>query len=545
MCGIIGVIKKKDDSFDDIVKGLMALQHRGQDACGIATYSDANILLRKELDSVKRVFLAGRRAKLRGRAGIGHTRYPTQGEEKIADAQPIVIETDPQVAIALNGNTVNYYELRNALRKRQVKLKTKVDTEIIALIFAKNYQRYGDFFRAASEIMKKIQGAYSITGIIAGKGLFALRDPNGIRPLVLGKKGRSYMFASETIALKDAGYRFEREIAPGEAVLISEDLKVSHRIIQQRKRAPCMFEGVYFSSPDSMMGNKSIRELRRELGTRLAPRVDTDIIDMVVPVPSGGIAAAEGLAKAAGLPLKHGLKRDKTIPRTFIMPSQKIRETASRLKYQVDWKMLEDRDVCLVDDSIVRGTTSRRLVRALRSGGVNEITLVSSCPPVRFPCHYGINMSTKKELLAANRNIHQIRRYLHADEVIYLRVADLKHVFGDHICTACLTGHYPVEISRAQMRKLGMQRALQANRLNLLYSQIIKKLMESTEIADRYRTREIVRMDLPYMDLLLVLHVRWYRKWSKKLLDLAHINGSAKKKGMLKRKRKKGPVKLG
>jgi len=473
MCGIIGVINKEGEVFENIVVGLMSLQHRGQDACGIVTNQGEELFIKKEIDPVNRVFSENDANKLKGKTGIGHTRYATQGKGIINDVQPILTKTLPKIAMAHNGNAINYFELKEEFLKQGYKLETTVDSELITKIFAYKYQKTRDFFESAREVFEKVRGAYALVGVIADKGLFAIRDPHGIRPLVLGKKGNSYMIASETVAFQVADYDFVRDIAPGEALFISKDsLKMESEIILEKEKAHCMFEWVYFASPNSMIEGRSVYKSRLALGKLLGDYVNKDDIEVIIPVPDSGRTAAIKLSEEAGIIYREGLIKDRYSQRTFIMSSQKLREKAVKSKLRPVISILEDKRVAVVDDSIVRGTTSKNIVKTLKKGGVKEVTFISSCPPIRYPCFYGIDMSTTNEFIAAGKSIDEVRKFLEADNLIYLTIDDLKKAIRRDVCMACLTGRYPDNLTEEQKQRLSSQRVSEqtilANKLNVL-----------------------------------------------------------------------------
>ncbi|MBW2978190.1 phosphoribosylamine--glycine ligase [Candidatus Woesearchaeota archaeon] len=458
MCGITAIISRKNEVVDNIAIGLSSLQHRGQDASGIITSEKDKIFVKKELDSVHRVFTREEREELRGKMGVGHTRYATQGKGTLDDAQPIVTKNIPHIALALNGNTINYFDLKEEFSKKGKKLHTTVDTEIILKIFAEQYYKKYDFFEAARKVIQKVRGAYSIIGMISGKGIFAIRDPYGIRPLVIGKKGDSYIFASETVALQVIDYEYVRDVEPGEAVFISEDLKIEDKIIFQNGRAHCMFEWVYFASPNSMIEGRSVYKARLALGSLLSRHITRDIADIICPVPDSGRTAAIKLSEDSKIKYREGLIKDRNVQRTFIMSSQKTREEQVRKKLRPIISILNNKRVVVVDDSIVRGTTSKRIIKTLKKGGVKEVTFVSACPPLRYPCFYGIDFATKKELVASDKSIEDIKKYLEADGLVYATVDDLKNAIRRDVCMACITGDYPEEPSEEQKKKLGGQR---------------------------------------------------------------------------------------
>jgi len=442
----------------------MSLQHRGQDSCGIITNEGAEFFAKKELGTVHTVFTEKDADLLKGKRGIGHTRYATQGNGTVIDAQPLTINTNPNIALAQNGNVINFFELKEDLVKKGVQLKTSVDSEVMLHIFARCYKKNNDFFAAAKEVLEKIKGGYAIVGLIAGKGIFAIRDPRGIRPLVLGKRNDSYMFASETVAFQVAGYEYVRDVKPGEAVFIYKDGNIDNRILLTKDPAHCMFEWVYFASPNSMIEGRSVYKARLALGKILSRHVKKEDIDLVIAVPDSGRTCAIKLSEAAHIKYREGLIKDRYVPRTFIMSCQKTRETAVKRKLMPIISMLKNKRVAVVDDSIVRGTTSKKIIDSLKEGKVKKVMFISSCPPITHSCHYGIDIATREELIAADKSIEDIRQYLGADELIYAKVSDLKAAIRRDLCTACLTGEYPENISEEQKKCLGSQRMTEQSR---------------------------------------------------------------------------------
>jgi len=458
MCGIIGIIDKEGDLFEDTVIGMTSLQHRGQDSCGIITNEGDEFFVKREREPVHRAFKESDRNLLRGIMSLGHTRYPTQGSIKLMNSQPLFTKMGPKIAMVHNGNITNYFELKKEFLEKGRKLETAIDSELVLKMLAGEYEKHGDFFKAAEVVLENIKGAYSLIGMIADRGLFAIRDSCGIRPLVLGKKGKAYSFASETVAFQMMDYEYIRDVEPGEAVFISKDGKIESKVIKQGKRAHCMFEWVYFASPNSMIEGRSVYKARLALGKLLSQHLDKDKIDIIIPVPDSGRTAAIKLSEDSGIRFREGLIKERHIQRTFIMASQKAREKAVKKKLSPIISILKGKNVAVVDDSIVRGTTSKRIVETLNEGGVNEITFVSSCPPIRYPCFYGIDMTTKNEFLALDKSIEEIRQCLGTKGLIYATVDDLKHAIRRDVCIGCLTGEYPGDISDEQKKRLSSQR---------------------------------------------------------------------------------------
>jgi len=466
MCGIIGIIDKDGEIFETTVAGIISLHHRGQDSSGIVTNQGDELFVKKTKEPVYRGFKESDGNLLKGKISLGHTRYSTQGTVDLNDSQPLLTKTVPKIAMVHNGNVINYFELKEELVKKGTKLQTTVDSEAILKIFANEYQKNNDFFKAAKKVLEKVRGAYSLIGIVADKGLFAIRDPHGIRPLVLGKKDNAYSFASETVAFQMMDYDYIRDIKPGEAVFISKDGKVQNKILMQKKPAHCMFEWVYFASPSSMIEGRSVYKARLALGKLLSHHLNKNNINFIIPVPDSGRTAAIKLSEVLGIKYREGLVKQKHIKRTFIMASQKEREKAVRKKLHPIISILKGKNIAVVDDSIVRGTTSKRILQTLRDGGVNDVTFVSSCPPLRYPCFYGIDMATKEEFVAHDKSIDDIRKCIGAECLVYTSVDDIKNAIRRDVCMACLTGEYPEKISEEQKEKLSKQRVEEQTKLN-------------------------------------------------------------------------------
>jgi phosphoribosylamine--glycine ligase len=450
MCGILGIIDKKEEVSEKLVLGLMSLQHRGQDACGLLTMKDNELHHRRVSGSVQDLLNNFDHKKIKGKTGIGHTRYPTIGAGEDIDAQPLFVDSTKKVGMAHNGNLTNYFDLKETLKRKGVFLSTQIDLEPILRIFAYNYEINNDFFQASKEILEKVEGSYSVVGVLGDTGLFAIRDPRGIRPLVLGKKGDSYAFASESVALQTLGYEFVRDIQPGEAILITEDMKIQSKVLIQKNIAHCMFEWIYFARPDSMIEKRAVYKARLALGKALAKKITDKDVDVVIPVPDTARTCAITLAEELGIKYREGLIKNRYVGRTFIMSSQKAREQTVSIKLNPVISAVEGKHVVVVDDSIVRGTTSKRIVKVLRNANPRKITFVSTCPPIKNPCFYGVDFPTKEELIASNKSIEEIREYMGADELIYGSIEDLKEVIKRPLCAACLDGKYPSPITSKQ-----------------------------------------------------------------------------------------------
>ena len=460
MCGIIGIVARHD-VVKELYLGLFDLQHRGQDACGILTNVGHEMYMVKEQGSVSTVFTPERLSTLRGNVGIGHTRYPTVGSNPKLDSHPFLVNSSVKLGIAQNGNLTNYYELKEKLKKKGVFLSSSTDTEVIVKILAHEYEITQDIFISLKNLYKQITGSYSVVCVLENKGLLAFRDPNGIRPLVMGKKKDAYIFASESVVLQALGYEYVRDVLPGEAVFISNDLVVESHLIQEGKKAHCMFEWVYFSRADSYIDGRSVYNTRLKLGAELARNWKIPV-DVVVPVPDTARTAAVKFAEMLGVKCREGLIKNRYIGRTFIMGNQQLREDAVRIKLNPILSVVAGKRVALFDDSIVRGTTSKRIIQLLRDAGAKEVHFISTCPPIIHPCVYGIDMPTKTELIAANKSVEQIRQYIGADTLTYQSIdAVAKSIKKDDLCMACLNGKYPTDVSDEHRAVMERQRAIE------------------------------------------------------------------------------------
>ncbi len=456
MCGVFGVIGSRNAAAELYI-ALTHQQHRGQDAAGIATSDSSgklNILRDKGL--AVDVFTEERIKKLGGFMGIAHNRYPTAGYGDLAECQPFFLDKEG-VGMAFNGNIVNYPYMKKKLESQGTKFFSHSDGELLLYAFTEAYERSG-FFPAVKEIQETLIGGYSVVGIVEGQGIFAFKDPNGIRPLLFGKRvsnsETSYAFASESIALTIEGYGSIRDLKAGEAVFIGKDLNMESRIVVARQPSPCVFEFVYFSTVESTLEGIPVYDARRRLGKVLAEKVmkeHPDLeIDVIIPVPDTSRPAADSMAKSLGIPIEEGLVKNRYIGRTFIMPTQKIRENALKLKLKPIESVIRGKKVMVVDDSIVRGTTSKRIIQLLRDFGAVKVYLLSTFPPIRHPCLYGIDFTSEKELIAHERTIEEIEKEIGADKLIYMEPEALKEAIGlPNICMACVTGVYPTPTMHA------------------------------------------------------------------------------------------------
>lgn len=452
MCGIFG-IDGCDDAANLTYLGLYALQHRGQESAGIVSWDGAQLHLERGMGHVSDIFKEKVIARLPGRWAIGHTRYSTAGSSVVANAQPIVVKTSMgPIGIVHNGNLVNPNEIRDRLELEGSIFQTTSDTEVILHLMARKPRP--DLVESFMLALGELRGAYSLL-LITDRGLIAARDPNGFRPLVLGDLDGLPCFASESCAFDLLGARFVRELAPGEVVVSRNGGLESYRLPQTAEPSRCIFEHVYFARPDSRVFGDSVAQTRLRMGARLA-REAPAVADIVVPVPDSGLYAAIGYSRESGLPLEFGLTRNHYVGRTFIEPKQSIRNFGVKIKLNPVRELLTGKRVALVDDSIVRGTTSRKIVRMVREGGAAEVHVRISAPPTQWPCHYGIDTPNRDELIAALKSVEEIRQFIDADSLAYLSLDGmLAAVSGprDSYCTACWTGDYRVPISPGDRRQ--------------------------------------------------------------------------------------------
>jgi amidophosphoribosyltransferase len=451
-CGVFGVAGS-DDAANLSYLGLYALQHRGQESAGIATLDGGVLHVEREMGYVADVFDETRLSRLPGRIAIGHVRYSTAGASLLINAQPIVFATGRgPLALAHNGNLVNAREIRSQLEKDGALFTTTSDSEVILHLVARS--RAATLPEAIADALTEVRGAFSLV-ILSRDGIFAARDANGIRPLSLGRMpGGSPVVASETCAFDLIGATYERDIEPGEIARLTE-AGVESRRFAFPHATPCVFEHIYFARPDSMVFGKSVAGTREALGARLA-REHPVPADVVVPVPDSGMYAALGYARESGIPFALGLTRNHYVGRTFIEPKQSIRHFGVKIKLNPVRDVVAGKRVILVDDSIVRGTTSRKIVRMLRDAGAHEVHLRISSPPTRHSCHYGIDTPTRQELIAATHDNEAIRKFVEADSLGYLSPEGMLEAFGrpqQAVCTACFTGIYPVEVEASEREK--------------------------------------------------------------------------------------------
>ncbi len=482
MCGFIGVYGPEGlDVASEIYEGLLAIQHRGQDAAGIITFTDA-FHVKKGAGLVRDAFEPADMARLQGNLGLGHVRYPTVGEGSLDDAQPFHVNFPFGVAMAHNGNVTNFEELREFhTRNTGTRLNSSCDLEVILYVFvlalservpAGKLVRPADVFEAVRAVHRQVRGAYSVVAVLPDVGLLAFRDPFGIKPMVLGVKetgaGPWYAVASESVALDVAGYKEIQDVRAGEAVLVDPERRIHRCQVSEEPHRPCIFELVYFARPDSMLDRISVYKTRIRFGQALAklwkergaPRPD-----VVIPIPDSSRDAAMAMAAELEVPYREGLVKNRYIGRTFIMPSQDSRQASVRRKLNAIPLEFQDKDVLLVDDSIVRGNTARRIVRMAREAGANRVYLAVTSPPLISPCPYGIDMATKTEFIAAGHQPHEVAALLEADYLLYLdreamnAAARAGNPEIERFCNACFTGDYPTgDITPEVLDRIGHER---------------------------------------------------------------------------------------
>jgi amidophosphoribosyltransferase len=445
MCGVLGICAPDRDVARLAHFGLHALQHRGQESAGIAVSDDGRLTVLRDLGLVAQVFNEQNVHALTGQLAIGHNRYSTTGSAHWANSQPILQHGSVRtVALGHNGNLVNASELREELAGRGVKLSSSSDTELIAALVANDPQPLAD---AVAGTMRRLEGAYSVTALSEGK-LLAFRDPHGFRPLVLGRFADGGVFvASETCALDLVGAEFEREVAPGELLVVDETGLESRQAVESELGALCIFEFFYLARPDTRLEGVEVHAARVRMGERLAEEAPVEA-ELVLPIPDSGTPAAIGFSRATGIPFSEGLIKNRYVGRTFIQPDQALRQQGIRLKFNPLAEVAGKR-VVVVDDSIVRGNTTRQIVQMLFDAGASEVHVRVSSPPVIGPCFYGIDLADEEELIAAGRSVEDVRESIGATSLAYLSLDGLQTATArpsSALCRACLTGEYPTRI---------------------------------------------------------------------------------------------------
>jgi amidophosphoribosyltransferase len=485
MCGIVGIVGHSPVN-QQIYDALTVLQHRGQDAAGIMTYHDGELFMRKKTGLVRDVFQENHMLKLKGNVGIGHVRYPTAGCDSASEAQPFFVNSPYGICLGHNGNLTNTTELAEVLTREDLRhLNTTSDSEVLLNVLASELSRVktprasaADIFAALGSVYRRVRGGFAVVTMIVGHGLIGFRDPHGIRPLVLGKResalGSEYMLASESVALDMLGFTLERDVNPGEAVFIDEHGRLySQQCAPTAKHTPCIFEYVYFARPDSKMDNISVHKARLRMGDLLAEKIkrvwaDHDI-DVVIPIPDTSRTAAVQVAQLLGVKYREGFVKNRYIGRTFIMPGQEQRKKSVRSKLNVIDLEFRGKNVLLIDDSIVRGTTSAQIIDLAREAGARRVYFASAAPPVRYANVYGIDMPTASELVASNKSEEEVAKSIGADKLIYQDLDDLVRACLHHdshieqFDTSCFSGEYVTgDITPAYLKRLEDERSDQA-----------------------------------------------------------------------------------
>lgn len=479
MCGFIGIIGKKPVVYE-LYDGLTALQHRGQDSAGIVTYNQ-QFHLRKELGLVRDIFNDEHMKLLSGNIGIGHVRYATVGGVRVEDAQPFYTSSPYGIALAHNGNLFNFWQLKKELLEKDNRhVNSNCDAEVILHVFAsglsksKAVKMAGKIIDGVKEVFARCQGSYSVCGLIAGQGMFAIRDPYGIRPFLWGERGteylKEYIFSSEDTMYDQLGFKRIRDVKPGEVIFINNQGKVFSQVVESKEHRPCIFEYVYFARPDAMLNDVNVYRARLRLGQNLAKKIKKHYshlkIDRVIPAPSTSTTAAMALAHDLGLRYSEGLVKNRYIGRSFIMPNQEARQKAIRHKLSTIDIEFKDYNVLIVDDSLVRGNTSRKIVELARQAGAKKVYFVLTSPPVKCPCPYGIDIPTRQELIGANLSIEEIRKNIGADVLVYQELDAMeeaitrraKHIFTKP-CSACFSCQYPTpDVNQEVLKELEEQR---------------------------------------------------------------------------------------
>jgi len=482
MCGFIGVYGPEGMNVaPELYDGLLAIQHRGQDAAGIITFTDT-FHVKKGAGLVRDAFSHEDMARLRGNLGLGHVRYPTVGQGSLEDAQPFHVNFPFGVGMAHNGNVTNFLELKECHAKNSgTRLNSSCDLEVILYVFVRalaervptgQLVRPEDVFEAVKAVHQQVRGAYSVVAVLPDVGLLAFRDPFGIKPVVLGVKhtedGPWFAVASESVALDVCGYKEIQDIHAGEAVLIDASRKIHRRAVSDKPHRPCIFELVYFARPDSMLDQISVYKTRIRFGQALAQQwmeSGAPTPDVVIPIPDSSRDAAMAMAAVLNIPYREGLVKNRYVGRTFIMPSQDSRQTSLRRKLNAIPLEFQDKNVLLVDDSIVRGNTARRIVRMAREAGAKRVYLAVSSPPLVSPCPYGIDMATKTEFVASGHDPSEVAELLGADYLLYLdreamnAAARAGNPEVERFCNACFTGEYPTgDITSEVLERIGQER---------------------------------------------------------------------------------------
>jgi amidophosphoribosyltransferase len=467
-CGVFGVWGA-DNASNLVALGLHALQHRGQEAAGLTSFDGTNFHSHRAMGHVAGTFDRDDvMRELGGRTAIGHVRYATTGETALRNVQPLFAElAEGGFAVAHNGNFSNAMKLRRTLNRRGSIFQSTGDTEVIIHLVATSSQ--AGLLDRLTDALKQVEGAYSLV-VLTQEGLVACRDPLGIRPLVMGKLGEATIFASETVAFDVIGATFIREVDPGELIIVNDSGIRSFRPFEKAAARPCIFEHVYFSRPDSIAEGQSVYQVRKAIGAELSREAPVEA-DYVVPVPDSGVPAAIGFSQACGIPFELGIIRSHYVGRTFIQPTQEVRHLGVKLKHNANSALVAGKRIVLVDDSIVRGTTSVKLVQMMRDAGAREVHLRVASPPTRHSCFYGVDTPERAKLLGAQMNVEQMRDYINADSLAFISIEGLYRALGDERdgaapqrCDACFTGDYPTVLTDVSEKEKGAALSLVASR---------------------------------------------------------------------------------
>jgi len=467
-CGVFGVWGA-DHASNLVALGLHALQHRGQEGAGIISLDGKTFHAHRAMGHVAGNFDRDETmSKLTGRTSIGHVRYATTGETALRNVQPLFADlAEGGFAVAQNGNLSNAMKLRRTLNRRGSIFQSTTDTEVIIHLVATS--SFTNTLDRLTDALKQVEGAYSLL-VLTEEGLIACRDPLGIRPLVMGKLGEATIFASETVALDVIGATFIRDVDPGELIIVNDSGIRSFRPFEKAAPRPCIFEHVYFSRPDSIAEGQSVYEVRKAIGAELSREAPVEA-DYVVPVPDSGVPAAIGFSQESGIPFELGIIRSHYVGRTFIQPTQEVRHLGVKLKHNANSALVACKRLVLVDDSIVRGTTSVKLVQMMRDAGAREVHMRIASPPTRHSCFYGVDTPERAKLLAAQMNVEQMRDYINADSLAFISIEGLYRALGDERdsaspqrCDACFTGDYPTMLTDVSEKEKGTPLSLVASR---------------------------------------------------------------------------------
>jgi amidophosphoribosyltransferase len=460
-CGVFGVYAPDSDVARLAYFALYALQHRGQESAGIATCENGHIMTLRDLGLVSQVFDETKLRALTGSMAVGHVRYSTTGSSAWENAQPVYRSDRREVALAHNGNLINALELHERLSARGVGFRSTSDSELIAAMLSTH--EADTLEDALEDVMPQLEGAFS-TVVMTNDAVVAFRDAAGLRPLALGQVGDRYCVASESCAFDIIGARFLRDVQPGEMVSLSERGIETRQIVQGQRRAFCVFEHIYFARPDSLLEGNRTQVSRRKMGEILWREAPVEA-DVVIAVPDSGNPAAAGYAKASGITRDDGLIKNRYVARTFIQPGQELRKHGLRMKFNPLPEVVRGKRIVVVDDSIVRGNTTRQIVSMLRDAGASEVHMRISAPPIRYPCHYGIDMSTSEEMVAHDRSVEEVARELGCDSLAYLSLGGVYEAIRstrETHCDACFTGEYPLERTDAANGKFALEQKVPA-----------------------------------------------------------------------------------